>query len=223
MSTTYIGTVLSSTHQEGAYPTQYSNIYDLRSGIIYLFYYYNYDEFMEINLFDELEKGYHSYYIPQIFSKVMIIAPEEGQIISGSSATFNWRGLPNSVYEIMISEEINFTSPSMIQVYSVDSFRMDLSLVTLLVLCCIAIFTAAKGGNTGKFKVHLTIICVCFLMTCDKDETSPAEIDNTVEFSKILSELKPNTTYYWKIRSTTETYSNCYTETIVYSFKTTSN
>ena len=40
------GSILSSTHQEGSYPTQYSNIYDLKRKVIYLFHFRNFEEFV---------------------------------------------------------------------------------------------------------------------------------------------------------------------------------
>lgn len=62
-----IRTALSATHQEGSYPTQYSNIYDLRNGDVYLYYYYNFNIVKKYNLGEELKKGRKSYDIPSLF------------------------------------------------------------------------------------------------------------------------------------------------------------
>jgi len=66
----FMGTVLASTHQEGRYPTRYSNIYDLVNRRVILFYYHNYEEYLVIDLVSELEKGERYYDIPALFSRV---------------------------------------------------------------------------------------------------------------------------------------------------------
>jgi tetratricopeptide (TPR) repeat protein len=60
--------VLSATHQEGQYPTIYSNICDLRNGILYLYNFHNFEEVVQFRLQAELEKGKKTYDIPSLFS-----------------------------------------------------------------------------------------------------------------------------------------------------------
>jgi tetratricopeptide (TPR) repeat protein len=60
--------VLSATHQEGQYPTVYSNICDLRNGILYLYNFHNFEEVVRFNLEEELKKGRKVYDIPSLFS-----------------------------------------------------------------------------------------------------------------------------------------------------------
>jgi len=60
--------VLSATHQEGQYPTVYSNICDLRNGILYLYNFHNFEEVVQFNLEEELKKGRKIYDIPSFFS-----------------------------------------------------------------------------------------------------------------------------------------------------------
>jgi hypothetical protein len=52
--------------QDGAYATKYSNIYDLKSGDIYIFPFYERLEQVKLNLAVELKKGAHYYDIPHI-------------------------------------------------------------------------------------------------------------------------------------------------------------
>ena len=59
--------ILAATHQEGKYPTQYSNIYDLKKGIIYLYHFHNFENVVVLNLNEELKKGEHSYDLPSLF------------------------------------------------------------------------------------------------------------------------------------------------------------
>jgi len=59
--------ILAATHQKGKYPTQYSNIYDLKKGIIYLYHFQNFENVVVINLNQELKKGKHSYDLASLF------------------------------------------------------------------------------------------------------------------------------------------------------------
>jgi penicillin V acylase-like amidase (Ntn superfamily) len=59
--------ILSATHQEGKYPTQYSYICDLTVGKIYLYHFHNFENVVVFNLKEELKKGKHSYEIQSLF------------------------------------------------------------------------------------------------------------------------------------------------------------
>jgi hypothetical protein len=59
--------ILDATHNEGKYKTQYSNIYDLENKIIYLYYFYDYDNFIKIDLKTELEKGKRTIEMHELF------------------------------------------------------------------------------------------------------------------------------------------------------------
>jgi hypothetical protein len=60
--------VLSATHQEGQYPTVYSNICDLKNGVLYLYNFHNFEEVVRFDLKEELKKGRKVYDIPSFFS-----------------------------------------------------------------------------------------------------------------------------------------------------------
>ncbi len=59
--------ILAATHQEGPSPTQYSNVYDLSSRTMYLYYFHEYDHVVTVRLEDELGKGPHVLDIPRLF------------------------------------------------------------------------------------------------------------------------------------------------------------
>jgi len=62
--------ILDATHQEGdTSNTLYSNIYDLKKGLIYLYHFHSYQNEVIINLEEELKKGRHSYDLPSLFPK----------------------------------------------------------------------------------------------------------------------------------------------------------
>ncbi len=61
--------ILATTRQNGRAPTQYSNVYDLKKGLIYLYHFHNFDEVVCIDLKRELKKGAHEIDLPSLFSK----------------------------------------------------------------------------------------------------------------------------------------------------------
>jgi tetratricopeptide (TPR) repeat protein len=60
--------VLSATHQEGQFPTVYSNICDLNTKVLYLYNFHNFEEVVRFDLAEELKKGSKTYDIPSLFS-----------------------------------------------------------------------------------------------------------------------------------------------------------
>jgi hypothetical protein len=61
--------VLAATHQEGANPTLYSNVYDLKRRIVYLYHFHNFQNEVVIDLKKELAKGAHKLDLPGLFPK----------------------------------------------------------------------------------------------------------------------------------------------------------
>ncbi len=61
--------VLSAVRQEGRAQTVYSNIYDLKRQLVYLYHFHDFEHVIEIDLEAELEKGSRALYIPDLFPK----------------------------------------------------------------------------------------------------------------------------------------------------------
>jgi hypothetical protein len=61
--------ILEATHQEGLVHTLYSNIYDLKHGLIYLYYFHDYDHVVVLDLKEELALGEHDYKIAVLFPR----------------------------------------------------------------------------------------------------------------------------------------------------------
>lgn len=59
--------LLKAIHMEGLSYTLYSNIYDLKGKLIYLYYFHNYEDVVVLNLEEELAKGVHAYDLPALF------------------------------------------------------------------------------------------------------------------------------------------------------------
>ena len=62
-----IRAVLSAAHQEGDYPTLYSNIFDLKAGIVTVYHFHNFEEAVVLRLADELKKGKRPVDLPSLF------------------------------------------------------------------------------------------------------------------------------------------------------------
>ena len=64
--------VLAATHNEGAYPTLYSNVYDLKRRIVYLYHFHNFQNEVVIDLKAELAKGARTIDLPELFPKTFV-------------------------------------------------------------------------------------------------------------------------------------------------------
>ncbi|HUX08781.1 MAG TPA: carcinine hydrolase/isopenicillin-N N-acyltransferase family protein [Acidobacteriota bacterium] len=67
VSVDLVRSVLDATHQEGPYPTVYSNIYDLKNKVVYLYNFHNFDDPYVFDLAEELKKGRRSIKIASLF------------------------------------------------------------------------------------------------------------------------------------------------------------
>jgi choloylglycine hydrolase len=63
----YFTAICNATHQTGTYPSVYSGVYDLIEEILYLYYFYNYDNVVVIDLNEELLMGEHIYFLADLF------------------------------------------------------------------------------------------------------------------------------------------------------------
>ncbi len=61
-----VSSLLKSCLQTGEYPTQYSNVYDLRRGEVWVYLFHQQKAPVKLNLQAELRKGHHYYDIPPL-------------------------------------------------------------------------------------------------------------------------------------------------------------
>ncbi len=78
----YFRRILAATHQEGRFPTQYSNIYDLKQGIVYIYHFHNFENVVRIDLQEELKKGERSIDLPSLFPRTIAAERFKEKIIS---------------------------------------------------------------------------------------------------------------------------------------------
>ena len=62
--------VLTATHNEGQTPTVYSNVYDLKKRIVYLYHFHNFQNVVKIDLAEELKKGPRRMDLPALFPRI---------------------------------------------------------------------------------------------------------------------------------------------------------
>ena len=71
LSVNYFRKICNATHQESVTnPTQYSHIFDLKDGIIYLNHYHDFEKTYVIDLEKEFSNGEQSYFLPSFFEPV---------------------------------------------------------------------------------------------------------------------------------------------------------
>ncbi len=212
------GWILSATHQGGNYPTQYSNIYDNKNCIIYLFYYHNYEEYITIDLYQELEKGFKDYNIPSLFSMIEMLYPDFGAIVNSTSVTFRWEGKANSLYELYYSTDPDLTDCEPIIIRPFNFLKSTPKNLNLLIS---GIFITAFLGILKKrlLFILLTIFIILIVLGCSQNSTSPSSGD-IIEFTQTVENLQPGTTYYWKIIAHPEGTDDFISETVTYSFTT---
>jgi hypothetical protein len=95
--------ILDATHQEGRSPTLYSNIYDLKQGDIYLYYFHDYDNVVILDLNEELAMGEHAYEISSLFPR--------------NEAAEQWAQPVMRVYEQLVEKRLVAVDPHIYDTY----------------------------------------------------------------------------------------------------------
>jgi hypothetical protein len=175
-------------------PTIYSNIYDFYAGKMYIYNYYNFNEVLVLDIKKELKKGYRFCKLPSLFSGIKAISPIQGEIVTAIPVTFKWSGNA-SEYELWIADDPSFSHPQIIS-YTVPKEQKSSSSVFLTLLFLMLFLS----GFLKRQRIKLLIIYSVLSITACEDEfiDLPESISST-RFSMIVDNLKPNTTYYWKV------------------------
>ncbi|MCF7824949.1 MAG: linear amide C-N hydrolase [Candidatus Marinimicrobia bacterium] len=83
-SVDFLREILSATHLEFQFPTVYSNICDLNTGDVYLYYFHNFEEVVKINVFDKVKSGRAEYLLSDLFTYKPYVAHVYEQYFSGN-------------------------------------------------------------------------------------------------------------------------------------------
>ena len=81
--------VLAAVHNEKNSPTTYSNIYDLKNGIVYLYHFHNFENVVVFDLAEELKKGKRYLDLPSLFPRTFaweIFRKEKVKVIEKRNA-----------------------------------------------------------------------------------------------------------------------------------------
>ena len=214
----FIGSILDATHQKGKYPTQYSTIYDLKNNQIYLFHYHNYEEFIKIDLIKELKKGYRSYNIPDLFSKIKLLTPEDGEEIKSTSITITWEGVPENNYEVIISTDPEFMDNNSKYQVNMNHRLNDHS--SFLYFLPVLLLMIPWVKRKKVIYSSIILIVVLYSSQCTEEETIIKPEEQVSMINETISNLQPNTKYYWKIKAHQKNQNDFYSETLTRSFTT---
>jgi hypothetical protein len=101
LSVPFFKSILDATHQEGKLNTIYSNIYDLKNGIIYVYLFHNFNSVYVIDLKKELKKGYRlenlAEHFPACFSYETFMQSDPGYKKELIMNEIDNKGLENTI------------------------------------------------------------------------------------------------------------------------------
>ncbi len=187
--------------------TIYSNVYDLKNRIVYLFSNQNFNEFIKVDLREELKtKGGMEFRISELFSNIENISPGNEETINSNSVIIQWNGKTDSIYEIHYSKDPDFINDDIIEVDNSAYYALNFSGISFF---CIGYFSIASGNGSKKqwiLRILIPFLIIGFLSSCqnnegDLDKSSPKL--GVTEFSATIDNLQSDTTYYWKILAKT--------------------
>jgi hypothetical protein len=107
VSVDYFRRILAATHQEGRFPTQYSNIYDLKQGIVYIYHFHNFENVVRLDLQEELKKGKRSIDLPSLFPRTIAAQRFKEKIISEQDELLSKKAAINvnpKIYDLYVGQ-----------------------------------------------------------------------------------------------------------------------
>jgi len=194
--------ILESTHQEGKYPTQYSNIYNSVESSVYLFYYHNFSEYIKITLDQNSLKRNTEIDIPLLFSNIDIIFPVDRQKINTIDVNFEWYGKPDSIYELVYSlnEDLSecITIPIDTMIASVHILKISHYHYFLFG------FLLIGYKNRSGYLIRILLILIALLLFTEcRISDDVLSTETQIRFSHTISSLETGVNYFWKIRANT--------------------
>jgi hypothetical protein len=201
--------------------TKYSIISELRAGDMYIYNFHNFDEFIKLNIHEEIQKGWNDYRVPAYLSDITLLSPADGAAINQTGITFEWDGKPDSSYQLVYSVEPEFENAETIE--AVTAMRVSIGSVNgtamgFLFLLIPPIAVISRKRENTLIRLMILLLVIMFLVSC---HTTESYDDEEAPFSITVNNLESNTIYYWKIRaSAAGNVDNITSESIVRTFHT---
>jgi len=198
ISTDLFRTICNAVHQEGPNPTSLSTVYDLISGTLHVYYFYNYEEVLVFNLYEEMEKGENYYKIPEYFNQIKLRYPIKGEHVNPSSVTFTWNGNADN-YNLYYSTDPDFRdAKSILSADSGSSMEETYSFAALWGgLFALGAIWISKN-KIVVFIIGFTVMA-SFGLSCEIDTISSPFAPSNIEHRQVVENLHTNTFYYWKV------------------------
>lgn len=189
--------ILDLVHQEGQYPTIYSNIYELDKGIVQIFRNHNFENAVVINLEQELKKGQKFYRLFDIFSSLRLNAPEQSQVVPAGPVIFKWNSNATK-YELYCSKDSLFPNSVPINIDHSGIKKARFNYGILLILPGILFFR--RFGKT-KRSLAMSLMAIALIFSCKKEDLifETIDIPQVSDESYTIDSLESGVVYYWKI------------------------
>jgi predicted choloylglycine hydrolase len=200
-----------------AYPTVYSNIYDLKNNFIYIYHFRRFEEYYKIDIREELSKNEHSYYLPSLFSNLNLLSPVNNENIPSSSVDLVWQGNADR-YKLSYATDPDFRDHTEILITPEKTLSDNgagfSSGMGFICLSLIPLFLVTFRLKKGSLPPFILIMFSFHLTRCG----NKADIKETTRYTRTISELESNKTYYWKVEAIQN--ENVITSSITYHFNT---
>lgn len=192
-----IASTLDEIHQEGLFPTVTSNIYNLTTGELILYYFHNYEEYITMNFYEQIAFGDQYLTLPDLYNQIEIVSPKDGEDVNSSSIFLEWRGNAE-IYDVYYSQYDTFNDCAPIRYVKPELAAIRSNLFAVL------FFGIFIGLNflikvRKSIAVSFIIILVILIANCDLGIiNSPIEESNT-RHEIIINNLESGAMYFWKI------------------------
>jgi hypothetical protein len=215
----FAGSVLDATHQEGAYPTQYSLIFDPFDKQVILFYYHHFEEYLTVDLEYFFLQDTAIYIIPSLFSQVELISPTKGELITSDSVIMQWKGLPGSEYMLsLLDEDGRLVWQHTLPARPPHGKDSGIALFAGLMLLPLVML---RKRHLIRYCCILVITALSLQTSCKKNEDSTHQ-DAPRLHSMTVHGLQPGKTYHWYISASTHVSEILSTRSLSASFTTSS-
>jgi len=194
-----IGSILDEVHQEGLFQTVTSNIYNLTTGELILYYFHNYEEYITLNFYEQIAAGDQYLKLPELFNQIEIIAPKDGADINTASISLEWMG-DAECYDVYYSRYDTF--PNCTPIHYVKP-GLAVIRANIFATLFIGIFTGLNFLIKARKSIAVFFIVMLVILTANCDLgiiNSPVEESDT-RHEIMINNIENGAMYFWKIEA----------------------